>query len=195
MVVLQMFFLILVSSNNISPLIASEVTEIDLLVNGIEENYSVYQRHFSGILPPVQGPGIRSWEVILYEETISEVVDEILFMDEKILQIDCIYYHSGFQIISTYYYNQADEVVLCSSTWSYRSDGIPLYFDKFYYSGSQVIACSSDDGSLTPPSAADIEKGNSRLRYADHIIEDVISCSAGSPPVFIEQIEYVYENF
>lgn len=66
---------------------------------------------------------------------------------------------------------------------------------RFYYSQGEVIACSYDEESLVLPSESHREKGIARLAYLGYTLENIVSDPPGTPPVFMEQVEYIYENY
>jgi len=183
-------------SNQLSPVSASCVVRIDsLTMNCIAENTHMSPRRFLGTLPPVQGPGICSWEILLYEETRSELIDNDLVMWQHMLMMECSYNHAGFEVTTNYYFDQDENAVLCISSWWLNSEVLPLFMDRFYYSQGEVIAYAYDEESLVSPSESHREKGTARLAYLRYILDNIVSDSPGAPPVFMEQIEYIYENY
>lgn len=185
----------LLGTSTLSPLSTNSVAEIDLLVESLDQNHLTPGRHFLGTLPPVQGPGFRRWEVFLYEETEYELIEETTFMQERVYRIEHLFYHSDFCITTSYFYDPDENPVICISAWWLENEEFPVFEDRFYFSGNDVLACSYDGEPLTVPSENDIEKGIYRLEYAQYILDCVNAPCPGSSPVFLEQFEYVYDNF
>ncbi len=185
----------LLGTSSLSPASTASVADIDLLFESLDQNHLTPSRHFRGTLPPVQGPGYRSWEVFLYEDTEYELIEEIMFMQERLYRIEHLFHHSDYCITTSYFFDPDENPVLCISAWWLENDESPVFEDRFYFSGNDVLACCYDGEPLTTPSEDDIEKGIARLEYAQYILDCVNAPCPGSSPVFTEQFDYVYDNF
>lgn len=175
---------------------AAAVTEIDSIVqNYLDQNLLNPSRRFLGTLEPVQGPGIQSWEVFIFEETEYEHLDDDILMSQRHYRMDCLFNHAGFEILTSFFFDIEENPVLCISTWRTENDHSPLYEDRFYFSEGAILACSSDGASLRLPSDEDTQKGLDRLGYAQYVLNQVVNEPPGTPPVLFEQIGYIYDNF
>ncbi|MCK5841340.1 MAG: hypothetical protein KAH31_04180 [Candidatus Sabulitectum sp.] len=172
------------------------VTEIDSMVqNCLDQDILYPARHFLGTMKPVQGPGIKSWEVFIFEETEYELLDDDMLMSQRHYRMDCLFNHADYEIFTSFFFDIEENPVLCISTWRTENGHSLLYEDRFYFSEGTIIACSSDGASLRLPSDEDTQKGLDRLGYAQYVLNQIMNEPPGTPPVLFEQIEYIYAEF
>lgn len=210
MITICLSFLALMGTGTLSPATLSLIAEIDSMVESYLNPHLAPARYFLGTLPPVQGPGIRTWDIRLYEETEYELAEDDMLMWQRHFRMECSYSHSDFDITTSFFFDLDENPVLCISKWWLNNGETPLsmlsqgrtsdltlllFVDKFYFSKNAVLAYSFDGAPLAIPSENELELGLNRLEYAQYILDNIVTSSPGSPPVFQEQIEYIYDNF
>ncbi len=190
--------LLLVLGTGVLPMeVATTVAEIDSIVqNYLDQSLQSTVRPFLGTLAPVQGVGVNSWEVFVYEETEYELADDDMFMRQRHYRMECLFNHAGFEISTSFFFDIDENLILCVSAWCTNNETSSLlYTDQFYFSENSLLACSSDGAPLRLPSDEDTQKGMDRLEYAQYVLNQIVNEPPGTPPVLFEQIEYIYDNY
>ncbi len=187
------FILLLIQgTGNFPPESADAITAIDSIVAQIEST-DLGQRHFLATSPSFQGVGYSTGEVILYENRLTEIVDEMLIETDLLYLMKCSYScGADFLITAYYYFDTEGSLVMCISTWEDIRENEPVCEDCFYFSGDEVLVCSYDGSPLTMPSEIDRDRGYARMEHAEYIKAEVTGIALTRPPIFMEQFTSVY---